>query len=257
MRCFAYIGRPAQEDTTSITAAEKSVADYYVKALKPLGFELAGVYYDNHDAGNPTIRERGAGRSMNLALRRGDFVVIPSVAASFKNDTDVAATLRVWGDRGIGVCVLDVFCTDGSPMTTLTKHGREMVAAYEPLVAMRRSFHAERLKRGQKTKQKTGKLLHGGLPLGYRFAGRKSHRRLEPDADERALMVHIITKRYEGQTFESIYFDLLQRRITCRGKEVALTNVRRLFSAGIKLFASRKAEGATECGGIQEAPTEP
>src|SRR5262245_49427634 len=105
--------RVSSDDQT--TEQQRDVIEqFYSNRLRAEGFRWGEWFADEDITGGIPIARRPAGAMLVRALAPGDAVVASKLDRAFRDTEDCLSTVRMWGERGIKVHILDLPIADVS-----------------------------------------------------------------------------------------------------------------------------------------------
>jgi DNA invertase Pin-like site-specific DNA recombinase len=223
-----------------LEAQKRDIEDYARYLCRDGAISWGGIYVDKAQSGNVPFSEREQGRELNLALRRGDHIIMAKLDRGFRRTDDLCHMMAKWHDRGITLHVLDLKLDTSSSVAAMVLQILGVVAQFE------RRRIGERTAAAVKIARQNGKAANGYAGYGFRYVGVKGHRRRVPDEYERAVMRRIVEWRMQGADWDEIYFHLLKHKVKNRGREWSLSRVKRAYLAELRLMAEEAGSGKLE-----------
>jgi hypothetical protein len=195
--------------------------NYWAFKLEPMGVAWAGWSVDAAVSGRKPFRDRPAGARVNLALGRGDHLIISKLDRGFRNCYDIHNCLSVWTKRGVIVHFLDIGSDTGTPV------GRMIVAIIAAVAEFERSriserhldsHAARRLKNG-------GRSMNTKAHLGYMKVGKEGTSghpgtaKLIVNPEEMRLLSHVYLL-HEGYNLpmHRVAWEMGKQPLTIRGR---------------------------------------
>jgi DNA invertase Pin-like site-specific DNA recombinase len=225
---FAYIRTAMGTSKTALENEQQLAEGYYHSKLAHLGW--GGIFTDVAEARKRPLAERPAGKVLNGRLDREDQVIVTATGRAFQNQQDLVRIVDVWTGRGIGMHMLDL------GIDTTTEEGRRMVKLLTDFITVAKEWRAERTRESAALRKTQGKAANKFAGYGFKWAGKKGHRRRVPDVLERRIMNALVRWRFEGYSWEEIYWHLAENKVkTSMGMEWSVIRIRRAFVAALRM----------------------
>ena len=186
------------ESGLSLETQERIAHGFWQRNLKAQGLDWGGLWADEAVSAfkRPLLR-RANGQKFVTVAKPGDHIVVTRFDRCFRSMLDFVNTFRLLETRGIILHILD------APGDPATANGRAMLQMLCVFAEWESRVKSERVKAALVILRQQGKHTGGKPPWGYRVVGPRSNpekgvkgnRRLEPDWEERALMLEIVRLR--------------------------------------------------------------
>jgi len=200
-KTYGYIRVSKEEQAESglsVEAQEQTARGFWERSLKAKGLEWGSFWADEGvSAFSRPLLRRPNGQKFVTVARPGDHIVVTRFDRCFRSMLDFVNTFRLLDTTGIVLHILD------APGDPATANGRAMLQMLCVFAEWESRVKSERVKAAMVILRQQGKHTGGKAPWGYKVVGRKrdrdkgipGDRRLQPDWEERALMLEIVRLR--------------------------------------------------------------
>lgn len=176
----------AADGTTSLQEQERVIRGYaMMKAAS--AFDLQ-IYTDAGVSGSIPMAERPAGGELLSTVKRYDTVVASKLDRMFRNSLDALTVYTDFKKRGIHLVLFDFGV---EPVTSDSGIAKVLFHVMSAFADFDRERIYERMVEGKKAKKANGGHAGGEAPYGYRIVGERRSARLEPVAQEQAILACI------------------------------------------------------------------
>ena len=175
------------ESGLSVEAQEQDSQRYWDRLLKPKGVAWAKLIADEAvSAFKRPLFDRKGGKELLDSVHRGDHVIMTRFDRAFRSMRDFLDTYSAFEKFGVVLHLMD------APWDYGTANGRAMLQLMAVFAEWSSRIASERIKAAQAILRQQGRPVGGKRPFGFRLVGEKGKRRLEPDWEERAILVQIV-----------------------------------------------------------------
>lgn len=123
---------------------------------------------------------RPEGARLNAKLQANDVVIFSRVDRAFRVTSDMLHTVKMWGDRKVGV----VFCD--FPLETATPMGKMALTIWAAVAEMDSAVKSQRIKEAMKTLKENNRPVNRIVPYGKKvdWSSALGHKVFVDDADD-------------------------------------------------------------------------
>lgn len=176
----------AADGTTSLEEQERVIRGYAMaKGVAAFGLQ---VYVDAGVSGSIPLHLRKQGGEMIDQIKPGDTVVASKLDRIFRNSLDALKTYTKFKEQGIHLVLFDMGIEPVTGDSNMAKVIFQVMAAFAD---HERERIRERIMDGKRAKREKGGFLGGKAPIGWRIVGQGRTAHLEPNDEERDLVVHL------------------------------------------------------------------
>jgi DNA invertase Pin-like site-specific DNA recombinase len=155
-------------------------------------------------SGSIPLYERPDGGDMMRKLVTGDAVIAAKMDRMFRSAVDALQTVDELKHRGVSLILVDM----GMEPVTENGVGRLFFSIMAAMAEFERTRILERMTDGRKGKAARGGHIGGQAPYGQRVVGHGKDARLEPNADEQAVIDMARMMRLDGMSLRNIAVEL-------------------------------------------------
>jgi putative DNA-invertase from lambdoid prophage Rac len=242
---YGYARGSTGEQLDTLKIQQEAVEKEYNHRFK--GYAWGGVYTDQGVSGSVCFASRPEGFKVNLALEKGDVLIISKLDRGFRNAGDFLNVLKDLTRREAALVMLDMNLDTSTPV------GRLMASILAVFAEFERDRMRERLAESLKRRRAEGRPTSGKPPYGFRIAGPRGDKRFVADAFTRNIGSHVVRWVDElGMTFEAVYYHMLREKIkNRRNMEWGLHAIIGVYKGEKKLRLKEQANN----GAIHESKT--
>jgi DNA invertase Pin-like site-specific DNA recombinase len=234
---YGYARASTGEQLDTLKIQQEVVEKEYLHRFKDKGYAWGGVYTDQGVSGGVCFANRPEGFKLNLAMERGDVVIISKLDRGFRNAGDFLNVLKDLARREVALVMLDMNLDTSTPV------GRLMASILAVFAEFERDRMRERQAESIAQRRAEGRPTQGNPPYGLKITGPRGDKRFVTDTFNRNIGSHIVRWVDAGWTFEQVYFHMLREKIkTRRGKEWGLNPIRRAYKGEKKLRLQEAAK---------------
>ncbi len=207
---------------------------YFNMRLQPMGYQFGGDFLDSaKSARKKQFAQRMAADRLNLALRKGDVVVISKMDRAWRSMSDFAKTIDNWTQRGIHVAVVNCGIETWDEEKKATN--RLLMGILAAVAEWESEMISTRTKEGMAAARARGESRPGPAPVGKRRFGKK----LIDDPHDREVCRRILIMYDTGYTRYEIFCHLRRHGIVRYNKKPWDDNAIRV---AVKMERQRKYE---------------
>jgi DNA invertase Pin-like site-specific DNA recombinase len=242
MPAFAYLQHPSRFSKLPDVDAQRGTI---AARASDRGLSVAAWFEDGPETSRTPLADRTAADCLCRQVQPGDHVLVLFPLLLSESLADLQRTVADWHGRGI-ILHFPIQGGDAWLDTAQTVDDLSVSDAMLRALEMIREQRRNAIREGILLRQLEGK-RHGRYPpLGMMFdTDEHGEERPVSDPEELAIMRQIADWRNDGWTWESIYFELLRRRVTTRdGREWSTTRIRRAYDVVREVCESHSTANA-------------
>jgi DNA invertase Pin-like site-specific DNA recombinase len=200
-----------------------------------------GWFMDRGVPGEKPLRQRPQGHKLSMALESGDLVVFTKLDRGFRNLRDALGTVEAWGQREVGVVLMDLAEVGGEQV------GNRVVRLLAAVAEFERCRLSRRVNDHAAARRREGRPVWGRHPYGLKTAGPRGNKRYVPDPYTRSIGAKIVEWHLAGWSFAAIYLHLSALGIKTRlGNSWSEGTIKRSFRAELRLQQQERQQAG--CG---------
>jgi putative DNA-invertase from lambdoid prophage Rac len=234
---YGYARGSTGEQLDTLKIQQEVIEKEYAYRFKDKGYGWAGVFTDQGVSGSIRFASRPEGFKVNLALERGDVLIISKLDRGFRNAGDFLNVMKDLRQREVALRMLDMDLDTSTPMGAMQASILAVFAEFE------RDRLRERLAESLKQRRAEGRPTCGTPPYGFKIVGPRGDKRYVTDAFTRNIGSHVVRWVDElGMTFEQVYFHMLKEKIkNKKNKEWCEYSIRKAYYGEKKLRLKEQA----------------
>lgn len=225
---YGYVRVSSERQVRSglgMDAQKETIKKYFEYRLKSNGFEWGDFWIDPAKSGNIPFQQRPAGGKLDLAMTKGDAIIVAKLDRAFRRALDFYRMMEIWEERGIHVHMLDLGMDSSTPVGKMLMGMLAVIAEFE------RSRLRERVMEAKAQMKKNGRPTNQYCGFGNKAVGHGNRRRAIPDPYEREWIQKIVEKKLQGFSFDKIWRWLWLSRVkNSKGQEWSRTRIERVFN---------------------------
>jgi putative DNA-invertase from lambdoid prophage Rac len=236
--CYGYARGSTGEQIDTLKIQQEVVEREYLHRFKDKGWAWGGVFTDQGVSGSICFASRPEGFKCNLALEKGDVLIISKLDRGFRNAGDFLNVMKDLARREVALVMLDMNLDTSTPM------GRCMASILAVFAEFERDRMRERLAESVKRRRVEGRPISGQAPYGFRIVGPRGDKRFITDVITRNVGAHIVHWVDDlGMSFEKVYIHMIHERIKTRWqKEWSKGAIERAYFSERKLRRKEQAK---------------
>lgn len=200
----------AADDRSSLENQEKIIRGFAMAK----GFSQfdTSVYSDPGVSASIPLRQRPAGKRLLEDAKSGDTIISSTMDRMFRSAGDATNMIEIFREKDINLVLFNM----GSEPVGTSAIGQFIFTALAAVAQLERTLIKERMVGGKKAKKAKGGHIGGKTPYGYRVVGTGRDARLEPVAEEQAIIAKVKELREQSLSISYIQYMLTEQGLTAR-----------------------------------------